>query len=620
MTRREAIGRAAEAISTFLLATAFAVVQTLIGGTRLLFSLPAYGILAVIGLLTVFSLRRGKPQPDQLCLAGSAVFFSYILSRAYFSPVEFLTRADIYSVLAGLIVYLSIACILIKAKQRMLILSFLCVLGIIHTLIGVVQFRDGLNFMPISFLQRVDYGRRASGFYICPNHLAGLLEVVGGFGLSIACWSRWRPWAKLLIAYATGICYAGVVLTGSRGGYLSTAGSLFVFAVLSLIILRRADAKLFWKISGVGFLATAIIMIAVVFLVHKSDYLSGRAQNVFETTNMRVDLWQGSLQQWKLQPIFGTGSGTYLFYGRHFRTDRVQVDPTYVHNDYLHLLAEYGAVGALAFLIFLGLHLRRGWKTFLNLGPMRAAVAPQVASNAMALNVGALVAVTAYVIHSVVDFNLHIPANVLLLAFVFGIIANPGIRREGATDGEGKSMILWRLIIPALSIFILVVDVRLLPGEYFAERARVAYRDSHPAETISYALRALDYEKQNPYLYDFLGRGRTSEGSQMRDPRAAASFYRAALDAFWKARKISPNDEVFAIDLGLTYDALGRFAEAEWMYHEALMLDPKSKSTREYYDAHIQRWLASGGVRPPDNKKKPARVVPEKNEPNRAKE
>ncbi len=601
--KRETLGRAAETISALLLAAGFAVIQTLIGGTRLLFSLPAYGLLALAGLLVLFALRRAKPPPDQLCLIASAIFFGYILARAILSPVPYLARADIYSVLGGLLVYFFVACVLINAKPRMLILSFLCILGIVHTLVGVVQFRDGNNFMPISFLQRFDYGRRASGLYICPNHLAGLLEVVGGFGLSIVCWSRWPIWAKLLIAYAAGICYCGLVLTGSRGGYLSTAGSLLVFAVLSLIVLRRSSAQLFWKIAGPGFLAAAAIGVAIAFFVHQSDYLSGRAQNVFETTNMRVDLWRGALKQWKLGPIFGTGSGTYLFYGRQFRTDRVQNDPIDVHNDYLHLLAEYGAVGAVAFLIFFGVHLRRGWKTFQRLGPLRAAISPRLTSNALALNIGALVAIAAYVIHSVVDFNLHIPANVLLLAFVFGIIANPGLRPEEGRESTATSTLPWRLILPALGCFILFSCARLLPGEYFGERARVAYRDSHPAETIFYALRALEYEKQNPFIYDFLGRGRNSQGFMMRDPRAQASFHRAALEAFWQARDISPHDKVFAIDLGLTYDALGRFAEAEWMYDEALVLDPKSKSTREYYDAHIQRWLSSGGVPPRDDAK-----------------
>ena len=107
----------------------------------------------------------------------------------------------------------------------------------------------------------------------------------------------------------------------------------------------------------------------------------------------------------------------------------MQRDPVEVHNDYLHLLAEYGALGAFGFLVFLALHCRRGWKSFQRLGPKRVAVSALLLSNTMALNMGALCSIAAYAIHSVFDFNLHIPANVLLFAFVFGLIANPGIQR-----------------------------------------------------------------------------------------------------------------------------------------------------------------------------------------------
>src|SRR6201999_4096797 len=97
-----------------------------------------------------------------------------------------------------------------------------------------------------------DYGRRASGFYICPNHLAGLLEILGVFGLSISLWSRWPIWSKLLIGYATLICYIGVILTGRRGGYLSTVFSLLVFAILSLRVTRAAQSALHTRIGIAG--------------------------------------------------------------------------------------------------------------------------------------------------------------------------------------------------------------------------------------------------------------------------------------------------------------------------------------------------------------------------------
>ena len=292
-----------------------------------MFCLPSFALLAIAAILTLPSLRRIKPEPDRLCLWSSAAFFGYVLTRALFSTAPYLARSDIYPVLGGLLLYLLVACIFTSARTRMLLLLFLIVLAMAQTFVGAFQFRDGNNYMPIAWLQRVDYGRRASGFYICPNHLAGLLEVLGIFALSIVCWSRWPVWAKLLTSYGAGICYLGVVLTGSRGGYLSTITSMLVFALLSVIILARAGSGLVWKVGGGAAIAAFAIALALLFTFQRSHYLAERAQNTFEVQNMRVDMWRSGMQQWKLNPIFGTGSGTFLYYGRQFRSERVQVDP-----------------------------------------------------------------------------------------------------------------------------------------------------------------------------------------------------------------------------------------------------------------------------------------------------
>ena len=596
MNKSTLISRGVEVFCGFLLAAAFATIQILIGGTRLLFSLPAYGLLALLGLLTLISIHRAKPEPSQLCLISVAAFFGYVLARAYFSPVDYIARSDIYSALGGLVVYFFVACIFTDPKRRMLIVAFLLTLALVQVFIGAIQFRDGRNFMLISFLQRVDYGRRASGFYVCPNHLAGLLEVLGVFGLSIVCWSRWPTWLKLLIGYATCICYAGVVLTASRGGYLSTVASLSVFALLSLALLRRASSSLFWRVGGPAVVAAALLALSVVFFVKKSDYLTDRARSVFETTNLRVDMWKAAIEQWKLRPVVGTGSGTYLYYGREFRTDRVQPDPIWTHNDYLQLLAEYGLLGGGLFGIFLGVHLRNGWKNLSRLGFKRLAVSSRLLSNGMALQVGAIAAISAYIVHSVLDFNLHIAANVLLLAFVFGIVANPGTPREGESASIGTATMAWRLCLPVIGVILAIQCIRLLPGEYFTERARTLLRDNRPISAIFFAQRALKYERNNPNLYQYLGSARIEQAQRMSEPAARNSFYVAALEPFERASTLAPRDKTFVQARGYIYDALGRFEEAEWMYGRALALDPRSTSTRRLYEMHLEQWRTGGNL------------------------
>jgi tetratricopeptide (TPR) repeat protein len=568
-------------------AVAFAVIQVLIGGTRLLFGFPGYFVLSVAALVALFTFTRPKPLPSQACFWAAVIFFGYIIGRGLFSPTEYLARSDIYSVMAGLVLYFTVATVLTAATLRMWLVVALLLLALAQVLVGTIQFRYGNNFMPIHALQRFDYGNRASGFYICPDHLAGFLEVAGVMGLSIICWSRWRLWAKLLIAYAVAVTYLGLLLTGSRGGFLSGVASLFVFAVLSGIVLRKSgSSRLFCQAAAGSAIALVLISAGVAWLVHNNEHLASRT-NFLDYKNVRLLLWRAALQQWQLNPLFGTGSGTYFYYGRMFRSSQMQGDPVYAHNDYLQLLAEYGVIGAALFLLFLLAHLASGWRNFQRLGPRRVIVSLRLPSNSMALQMGALAAVAAYMVHSVVDFNLHIPANVLLLAFVFGVLANAGQpRREEAP----KRFYPWRLVAPVLALLLAVQAVRLLPAEYFTERARVLWNDDKPAEAISYGERALQSEKKNPDLYDYLGSSRTDLADATTNPEKSHALYLAAIDDFERGRALAPLDKTFPVELASVYDTLHRFPEAEWMYGIARALDPKSDATTEAYDAHLKLW------------------------------
>jgi tetratricopeptide (TPR) repeat protein len=302
-----------------------------------------------------------------------------------------------------------------------------------------------------------------------------------------------------------------------------------------------------------------------------------------------------------LRPWLGTGSATYLYYGRQFRTERMQLDPVFTHNDYLQLLAEYGLAGAAIFLAFLASHVRAGWKNFRRLGPKRIALSSQVLSNALALNVGALVAVAALTVHSFFDFNMHIPANALLMAFVLGFLANSGVYRQTESNGPA-----WRsstiFSSAALGITLIIQSWRLLPGEYFTERARAALRDYDAPTTIIYARKGLEHEASNPDLYIYLGRARMQLAEAMRDPVARDSFYKLAIPAFEQALALAPMDERIVLELAFTYDGLRRCNEAEELYQRALTMDPRSVSLHKYYEGHADCWQPKP-IEQPSNQK-----------------
>jgi tetratricopeptide (TPR) repeat protein len=270
-----------------------------------------------------------------------------------------------------------------------------------------------------------------------------------------------------------------------------------------------------------------------------------------------------------------------------------------VHNDYLHLLAEYGLIGGLLFAGFLGMHLRNGWKNFRRLGPKRVSLSSSLLSNSLALNVGAIAAVSAYLVHSVLDFNLHIPVNVLLLAFVFGLLANAGVKREtepSALSAPPISVLRWRLALPAIGVVVLIQVIRLFPAEYFTEHARTSVRDEQADTAAEFAERGLKLDHQNPYLFQYLGAAHLQQSALTHDPQARDSLYVAAAQAFSEARSLAPQDEEFTLALASTYDDLGRFKESEWLYGEALRLDPRSIYTKQAYDSHLAKWQESGAL------------------------
>ena len=98
----------------------------------------------------------------------------------------------------------------------------------------------------------------------------------------------------------------------------------------------------------------------------------------------------------------------------------------HAHNDYLELLAEAGLVG---FLIVVGGVAWFGWRTLKHWFTRHD---PQVRG----IVLGGLTSLLAIGIHSLVDFNLHIPANALLLSVILGLtsVAVHVRQRHGRSD------------------------------------------------------------------------------------------------------------------------------------------------------------------------------------------
>ena len=326
--------------------------QVLIGGARLLYSIPAGVLLALAALVSLWPQARASHATRTGCVWATALFCLYLAVRDWLSPVDYLARPDFLILAGSLVIYLLVAVFLERSKFRLWLFFAMLGMAVCHAAVGAVQFKRGDQFMLLPWIHRTDDWWRASGFYISPNHFAGLVEVMALMSLSVVVWSDLKTSSKIVIGYLGVCCLMGLALSGSRGGYLSFSLGLLAFAALSMAAYRlgrhgRLAPTLF---AGLGVLI--LLGVAGWLLMGQSGVLKARVAAIHDPENMRWFLWRAALEQFRLQPLWGTGSGTFLYYGRMFRAANVQNDPIYAHNDYLHLLAEYGVAGAARFLLF----------------------------------------------------------------------------------------------------------------------------------------------------------------------------------------------------------------------------------------------------------------------------
>ena len=576
-------------VSLGLFILALVLMQILIGGAGLVFSLPASVILGLAGALLLF-VRR-EMLGDSMTLRAAFVtllFGGYVMGRALQSPVEYLARWDFFLTLGALVVYSTANSFFIRSRDRFTAVGVLTALALVHVVVGGIQFKQGDNYMLVPGIIRSDWEWRASGFYIYPNHLAGLLEMLGLMALSICCWGRVKTWVRLLAGYCTLMAVAGIAITGSRGGYLSTVFGLLVFCGISLWVVHRLRPERLWPMLVAALLGVALLVGGAVFVMTKSDSISTRLGQLYDPTNMRPLMWQASLQQFRLSPATGTGSGTYLYYGRTFRSPLVQADPIFVHNDYLHLLAEYGVIGAALAFVFLVLHLFAGCRGLKRIVNLKLKPDWRTSSNELALVAGALSGIAALLLHSLVDFNFHLPGNALIGAFFFAILATPGadIKSAGAEPRPGAGWLAW--VGPVLSLALLALSVPLMAGEYFNEMARRAVRDGRYEEGRALAERALKYERKNPNVYFNLAEARHYMTQAATDPVGRAALHEQAAEAYEQGLNLFPWDTRLLLRLGATLDLAGRFDKAEEVFQRAIANDPNFGNVYAYYGLHFK--------------------------------
>jgi O-antigen ligase len=161
-----------------------------------------------------------------------------------------------------------------------------------------------------------------------------------------------------------------------------------------------------------GFLVLAFFVIASTPVVERMNTLW--QLDGIPNFRDRVTVWGGIMEMIKDHPLLGAGPGTFATIYTQYQPPSLGARYFYGHNDYLHLISETG-LPLIAVMVWIIIALyKKGLNKIKH--PSRLV---------RGITLGAMSGITAILIHSIGDFNLHIPANAILFTVLAALVTAP---------------------------------------------------------------------------------------------------------------------------------------------------------------------------------------------------
>ncbi len=258
----------------------------------------------------------------------------------------------------------------------------------------------------------LEQGGSIYGPYVNHNHYAGLMEMLLPYPLVLAATHFTSGNRKIAAAGIAALMAGSIFLSGSRGGMAAFVAQMVVLAVL---MLRRRQGS--WKqpLMLGAFLATVIVFLVWIGGNELTQRLASIHSEAREEISggVRLGIDRDCLRMFAKRPFLGWGLGAFPIVYPEFRSFYTLFFVNQAHNDYLQLLVETGLAGFSIAVWFLVLVFRRSAAKLKNW--------TETASGA--LTVACLLGCVGILVHSLLDFNLQIPANAALFYVLCALAA-----------------------------------------------------------------------------------------------------------------------------------------------------------------------------------------------------
>ena len=545
---------------------------------------PEFTVLQglTVAVMLVWALRLWiSPKPQLLWPPVSWVvlaFAALAIGRYLTADIEYVARLEMIQVLMYAFLFFAIVNNLYRQESVQIVSFTLIFLAMGISCYGVYQFLTHSNRV---WDYVSPYLGRASGTYISPNNFAGFLEMLLPLATACVLVGRMKPVVRILLGYSALVMLAGMAVTFSRGGWVAVAVALLV--LLGTLIFHRNHwlpaLLLLFVLAGGGTIFVTNYLSKTLSYMHR---VGTPGQTAELDLAIRLDIWTAAEQMWRDHFWWGVGPAHYDYRFREYRPESVQMSPDRVHNDYLNLLADWGAAGGiivLAGMATFGAGLRKTWKY---VRPAENDFGRGM-SNRFAFFLGASAGLFALAIHSVVDFNLHIPANAILGVTLLALLSS---NLRFATERHWLGA---RLPVKMLATLALVAGVAYLSCQGWRrghEAVWLARAEQSPVYSPAQAAnlkKAFDVELMNfetAYNIGEAYRVQSFDGGQNYEDLA-----KTAMQWYTRGMKLNPHDGYNYLRYGMCLDWLDKHDEAGLYFNRADALDPNG-----YYTAANIGW------------------------------
>jgi O-antigen ligase len=344
--------------------------------------------LALLFALAKVCKDKQMPSLKGFDVTGFVVFFGAAAISAIFA----IDRITSFDVLMNYIYRLSIffvAASFIKTrKQIQLILIALAISILITDIYSISQWMQGLD--------------RVQGFFKHPMILAGCLMVLLPVLFVQVIYNQER---RYLFVPVLMVSLFTLVINQTRGAWIAVG----ITAIISCFLLRSNRKQI------ITFMAISLIV--VILFAGLNPQLAARCQTLFDmqyqSNSERVLLWNSAIHMLMDYPVTGIGLGNFReqYITKYISPFAQELHLGHAHNNILHIFAETGILGGVAFLFMFYMILKKCYCYVFSTDSWKSSMA-----------IMCILITSALMLQGLTEYNFGHSVTIRLFWFVLGVV------------------------------------------------------------------------------------------------------------------------------------------------------------------------------------------------------